>query len=475
MDFSNRQNRFVKLTEVSSEYLASIGHKTKSDPFYPSYHIAPHHGLLNDPNGLSYFNGEHHIFYQWFPLGPVHGLKHWYHLSTKDFVSYTDHGIAMYPDQEYDEHGCYTGIAIADEEKLSLFYTANRLKEDGSSEQTQALAYMDKEGRVEKQRVLVENNSGNYTENFRDPVLFERNGNQYMLVGAEGNDGKGKLALYSGGTEQDYQYQGDLDIGRSNFGYMWECPNYYETEGKGVLIFSPQGVSSDNKYDLKNVFSVVYSVGDLIDIENRKFTSDSYIELDKGFDFYAPQIYLDDQGRRVLYGWLGNSKSEYPTDKNCWAHMLTLPREIKIAGNKLIQNPLIEMENLRMDSVQVYESTPLNNAAFELSLDVEEIFSLSFSNSEGDRVIFCGDTEEYMLDRSASTYIYAERYGQIRYAKRLVANHKIKIFVDNSSIEIFCDNGETVFTSRMFIENLSLLELSGGSGTLYYLRNIELI
>ena len=118
MDFSNRQNRFVRIHEVSEEYLADIEHKTQTDPFYPSYHIAPKHGLLNDPNGLSYFNGEHHIFYQWFPLGPVHGLKHWYHVSTKDFVNFTDRGIAMYPDQDYDHHGCYTGVGVPHDDQV---------------------------------------------------------------------------------------------------------------------------------------------------------------------------------------------------------------------------------------------------------------------------------------------------------------------------------------------------------------------
>lgn len=51
---------------------------------------------MNDPNGLCEINGIHHIFYQWFPAGPVHGLKHWYHLTTKDFIHYEDHGVAMY-------------------------------------------------------------------------------------------------------------------------------------------------------------------------------------------------------------------------------------------------------------------------------------------------------------------------------------------------------------------------------------------
>ncbi len=63
------------------------------------------------------------FFYQWFPAGPVHGLKHWYHLTTKDFIHYEDHGVAMYPDTESDSYGCYTGMALKEGEKVHVFYT----------------------------------------------------------------------------------------------------------------------------------------------------------------------------------------------------------------------------------------------------------------------------------------------------------------------------------------------------------------
>ena len=82
---------------------------------------------------------------------------------------------------------------------------------------------------------------------------------------------------------------------------------------------------------------MVYCISDLLDVSTGKLDAREYIELDKGFDFYAPQTYEDASGRRILIGWLGNSKSIYPTDQNMWAHMLTLPREVKIDGNRLMQ------------------------------------------------------------------------------------------------------------------------------------------
>lgn len=473
MDFSNRQNRFVRIDEVSAEYLADIKHKTKTDPFYPSYHIAPHHGLVNDPNGLSYFNGEHHIFYQWFPLGPVHGLKHWYHVSTKDFVNFNDRGIAMYPDQDYDHHGCYTGVGVPHNDELYLFYTANLLNEEGKGLPAQALAVMDKQGKIEKKGVVVEFNSDAYTQEFRDPVLVTRDDGYHMLIGAQGHDEKGKLAYYHGSDIDDYHYQGNIDVGLGDFGYMWECPNYYEQDENGVFIFSPQGVSSESKYDLKNVFSVVYIVGERIDFENKVFPNQGYRELDKGFDFYAPQTYLDDQQRRILIGWLGNSKSEYPTDKNRWAHMLTLPRVLTIEGDYLIQSPLQELEALRKDFVEVEDSHSLDSQAFEVDLHVDGAFSLVLSNQKGERMVFSGDQHEFTLDRTHVSHLHAEAFGTVRYAKRLEQAQRIRIFVDNSAIEIFADSGKTVFTSRIFIDDLCNIELKQAQATLHYLSPIS--
>ena len=79
-DFSNHQNRDLRLEDLAPEYRAMIRQSTRSDPYYPGWHIAPHCGLLNDPNGLCEIDGVHHIFHQWFPAGPVHGLKYWRHV-----------------------------------------------------------------------------------------------------------------------------------------------------------------------------------------------------------------------------------------------------------------------------------------------------------------------------------------------------------------------------------------------------------
>ncbi len=462
-DFSNHQNRNIRIEDIPPAYFDQICRSAKTDPFYPQWHIAPKCGLINDPNALYCENGIHHIFYQWFPAGPVHGLKHWYHLETKDFIHYKDRGIAMYPDHPFDLYGCYTGMALKDHDKIRIYYTG--IQDENSSPCT---CYGTIEhNSIENRQKLIDVNPELSTMNFRDPYVWKKDQQYYMLTGAESQDGKGILMFYSGNQPDKFQYNGILDIGSYPFGYMLECPNYFETENRGVLIFSPMGIKSRNKYEFKNVFSVVYMVGDPIKTDLRKFSYKNFYELDKGFDFYAPQTYEDDQHRRIMFGWLGNSKSEYPTDKNNWAHMLTMPRELWIDGEYILQKPLEELKGLRKNKRILQNSQNLTSSSFELECHVEGSFEIILSNEDGDSVSFSGNEEDYCFDRGNMTYVYAEKFGTVRWAKRLEQNQILRIFADRSSLEIFCDNGKTVFTSRIFLSSPSHLSVKGAEGNLY--------
>lgn len=469
-DFSNHQNRHIRITDMPAEYFQRIQETTRKDPYYPVWHIAPKCGLMNDPNGLCEINGIHHIFYQWFPAGPVHGLKHWYHLTTKDFIHYEDHGVAMYPDTESDSYGCYTGMALKEGEKVHVFYTGIE-----NEEMIPCTCYARFDGeKLTDRKKIVEMDPDQTTMNYRDPYVWKRDREYWMLTGAESKEHEGILMLYSGKQADSYEYAGRVRLLRNGqeamLGYMLECPNYYEENQKGVLFCSPMGISSENKYDYKNVFSVVYMIGKPLDTERKEFHFPEMYELDKGFDFYAPQSYEDEKHRRILFGWLGNSKSEYPTDKNNWAHMLTLPREIRIEEERLVQQPVEELKQLRANERSITEHIKVEECSFELEGNTESAFSIEIGNKDGNCLTFSADGEEYCLNRSDMTEVYAEKFGTIRYAKQLEKKQTVRVMVDRSSIEIFCDHGKTVFTSRMFIAHVSYVKVKNLSGKFYDLR-----
>jgi beta-fructofuranosidase len=472
IDFHHRSNRYLRLEDVPESYIRDISRLALNDPYYPTFHIAPKHGLLNDPNGLIYFNGKHHLFYQWFPLGPVHGLKHWYHLSTADFVHFEDHGIFLMPDVHDDWDGCFSGSALEEEETCIIYYTGNRKTKDGGVSQTQIRTSLEDPGN-QKETIIPVPPKG-CTNEFRDPFAFRKNDETYLLIGTQTEAMEGSAVIYKK-SHKTFEFIGHWKTNMKNKGYMWECPVYVEHEGSGLFIFSPQGMKSTSSYDFQNVFSVVYSIGSPINTSSFEFNGESFIELDKGFDFYAPQVYQDAENRMIMVGWLGNSKSEYPTDINQWAHMLTIPRMLKIEGNELIQTPLEELKNLRHSSEQLEQKHKLKSTAFELVMTMNEEFEWKIENEKGEYVCFRSEGESYELDRSHMSELYAEAYGTKRKAvRKKKESHQIRMFIDHSSIEIFCDEGKTIFTSRFFLKNPSKLTFLGGTGEVHYLRPITM-
>lgn len=471
-DFSNRQNRFIRPQDAPPGYLSHIRHTAQNDPFYPLWHIAPTSGLLNDPCGLFQKDGVHYIFHQWFPLGPVHGLKHWRLVTTDDFIHYRDHGAALEPDLPFDDHGCFTGTAFRGDRGVEFFYTGVQ-----GEEMVPCVAHAQlQDDSIVDRRVIIPWDSAVSTVNFRDPCVFEKNGDRYLLLGAEHPTHRGCLLLYQETDGNGFSLLGPLRMGDFDFGYMLECPNYFETEGSGVLFFSPMGLKSDNRYDFKNVFSVVYAKGEKIDCQNRSFSFQRYYEMDKGFDFYAPQTYRDEQGRQIMFGWLGNSKSVYPTDSSHWAHMLTVPRQITWAGDRMIQAPLEELSKLRGQCRTITEDCkiPLAGVSFDLDCAADADFFFEIGNDAGEKITFTASEREFCLDRSNMTCLYAEAFGTKRYALRLTGKQNIRILADRSSIEIFADSGQTVFTSRFFLCAPSYLQLGGMTGAVYDMEPIQI-
>ncbi|MGR4991914.1 sucrose-6-phosphate hydrolase [Vibrio rotiferianus] len=464
MSLNNRwtvEQRYRRLDQIPQRDIEEMTFLRQQDKGFPSFHIAPRFGLLNDPNGLCYFNGEHHIFYQWTPVGPVHGMKYWYHLSTKDFIHFTDHGVGLHPDQDYDSHGVYSGGALVENDKALLFFTGNKRDQNWNRIPTQCFAIMNSDGNIEKHGVIVENE--HYTEHFRDPKVWKKGDDYLMVVGAQTKTEHGSMVLYQSKDLKTWQHKGPIKTKFSDLGYMWECPDFFEINGQSVMLFSPQGVSSSNPYDFKNIYSVAYIVGDQLNLESMTLENhQDILQPDYGFDFYAPQTYLDENGRRILIAWIGLPEIDTPSVSQQWAGMLSIPRELTLKDGFLVQTPLPELKSLRKEEVVFAQSHTLENTSCLIQLDLEhEGFELELSNLKGDNIVFSATEHEFMLDRRQMSHLYAEEFGGVRKAPRLDAKQMIDIYIDNSVIEIFINGGKHTMTSRFFIDDLKTVTLRG--------------
>lgn len=486
-DFSNHQNRFIALNDMPADYLASIERLAQNDPWYPAWHIAPPCGLLNDPCGLFEKHGVHHIFHQWFPAGPVHGLKYWRLLTTRDFISYRDYGPALAPELPCDDHGCFTGSAFtrADSDDVTLYYTGI----SGAGMEPSICSAEFAHEHAFDRHVVIERNPHMSTTNFRDTSVFERDDTRYMIVGAQSPDERGQILLYRKGARDGFEALGPIELAVDSpdietLGYMIECPNYFETDKCGVMFFAPMGIKGNDPERYRNVFSVVYAVGAPLEIAGHAvFHAPTLREFDYGFDFYAPQSYRDETGRRILIGWLGNSKSAYPTDPRQWAHMLTAPRELTVVGDRIVQHPIREITELRGPALlfdgnaapQEEIHLPVGEScAFDIVARVDKEFAISIKNDAGNHIVFSGTDGMYQLDRTNMSSLYATRFGTVRRAPRLEQEGPLRILIDRSSIEIFADGGRTVFTSRYFIDRPACITLRGMQGTCYPLAPITI-
>ncbi|MEZ9739723.1 sucrose-6-phosphate hydrolase [Vibrio splendidus] len=461
------EQRYRRIEDISQESIDAMVELRKQDSGYPSYHVAPKFGLLNDPNGLCFFNGEHHLFYQWTPVGPVHGMKYWYHLSTKDFVHFEDHGIGLHPDQDYDSHGVYSGGALVENGNALLFFTGNKRDENWQRVPTQCFAKMSADGKIEKHGVVIEND--HYTEHFRDPKVWKQGDDYLMVVGAQTPQETGSMALYCSHDLINWQHKGPIQTRYNNLGYMWECPDFFEIDNQSVMLFSPQGVSSENPYDFKNIYSVAYILGDRLNLDTAKLENHQDIaQPDYGFDFYAPQTYLDDKGRRIFIAWIGLPEIDTPSNAHQWAGMLSLPRELQIQDGYLVQSALPELKALQGEAVMVENALELDTTSFMVELETgTDEFEFTLANVAGDNIVFSATDNELILDRSNMSQLYAEEFGCVRKAPRLSTKQTIEVYVDKSVIEIFINGGKHTMTSRFFIDDLSMLSIKGDVKTVY--------
>ncbi|EJE99706.1 glycoside hydrolase family 32 protein [Liquorilactobacillus mali] len=476
----NKSAQFKNMTKhirQVPEYIIREEEKlTAASPFRQKFHIEAKSGFLNDPNGFSFFNGKYHLFYQWTPLAfkqdpPIwhHG---WYHIASLDLINWEDLGPAIESDTELDKHGTYSGSAIVIDDKLFCIYTGNTWTNTQTDNWRrlpyQVGAWMDEYNQFKKiDKPLIIDTFADCTGHFRDPKIWKHANDYYAILGAQRKDltGTAKIIKSEGHDLTKWQKYGELKTGEANLGYMWECPDYFELNGQGVLLFSPQGLSPKDNY-FQNVYQTGYFIGEPLNYENLDFKHGQFHELDAGFDFYASQTLEAPDGRRIMMAWFGISEMEYPTTKYHYSGCLTIPRELIVEDKKLLQRPIVELEKLRkkekkadilIDSMTELDTTEnvTQELDFEVNLGSADSFVLDLranqDNSQHTRLIIDRKNQYCILSRKESGISFAEKYGTERKRKfKFGQNLRVHIFVDVSSVEIFIGKGEVVFSARIF-------------------------
>ena len=226
--------RYKRYEDWTEEEKKQIKENMANSPWHTHYHVEPKTGLLNDPNGFSYFNGKWILFYQNFPFGAAHGLKSWVQLESDDLVHFKETGLKVLPDTPLDSHGAYSGSAMQFDDKLFLFYTGNVRDEKWIRHPYQIGALLDQDGNLEKIDQILIDQPEDATDHFRDPQIFKFKDQYYAIVGGQDLEKKGFVRLYKA-VNNDYTNWvevGDLDFNNDRTAYMMECPTWSSSASK---------------------------------------------------------------------------------------------------------------------------------------------------------------------------------------------------------------------------------------------------
>ena len=445
-----------------------------------AFHLSPRVGWMNDPNGFSYYNGEYHLFYQYYPYKPVWGLMHWGHAVSKDLLHWEYLPAAIAPDTMQDKDGCFSGSAAAlPDGRQLLMYTgvAKEMQPDGSIKevQTQCLAVGDGKDyeKYKKNPVLTHKDLPEDGDkyNFRDPKLWqEEDGSYRCVVGNCTVDGDGRILLFQSKDGFSWEFCLVLAENKGRFGQMWECPDFFSLDKKQVLITSPQYMIPKG-LEYHNGNGTLCLIG-TFDKETNCFTEEYNQAIDYGIDFYAPQTLLALDGRRIMIGWMQNwdTCNLHREEQQPWFGQMSLPRELSIKEGRLIQQPIRELETMRTEQI-VYNDVFVQGVVrldgvkgrkIDMELNIrpcnqEEIFkkfAVRFAQDDiyHTAVSFRPHESIVKVDRKFS----GSRRAIIHQRRCLVNTEdgklKLRIILDRFSAEVFINDGEQVMTITFYTD-----------------------
>ena len=451
--------------------------KLYQEPYRLQAHFSPKEKWMNDPNGMVYYKGVYHLFFQYYPKATVWGPMHWGHAISNDLIHWKQLPIALYPDKlGY----IFSGSVVIDKDNTSGLGTKGKPamvaifthhnpkgeKAGTSTYQNQSIAYSLDEGTTwtkYKGNPVVKNPG---IKDFRDPKVFwYAPGNKWVMTLAT----KDRITFYSSPNLKDWKKESEFGRMLGAHGGVWECPDLIPLKLNGkeywVLLVSinPGGPNGGS--------ATQYFVGHF---DGNKFTPTSTETkwIDHGPDNYAGVTWSNTGKRKIFLGWMSNwlYANETPTVK--WRSATTIPRELSLksaAGDIwLTSNPVEELENIVTKTINVdagllakdnnifsvIKQTP-KQYTLKFNTQAVKDYSVILSNNAGEKLVigYNAKNSRYYIDRTkAGQSGFNKQFASISYAPRLSLSptSDFELLVDASSVELFADGGLSNLTGIYF-------------------------
>lgn len=413
-------------------------------------HLKAPDNWVNDPNGFIYYKGYYHLFYQYFPYGPRWGTMHWGHAVSRDLVSWEHRDLALYPTMREDQNGCFSGSAVEEDGKLYLIYTGVRYEVVNPEDPHTCL-----DDQFESAQLMISSEDGFHFDNengkkviippitdpaigdrthTRDPKVWKSGDHWYLVLGSTVGEKYGEVLFYRSDDLHTWTYV-DKAFKGPEYGWMWECPDYFETKGGKVLILSAMGFLKNGEKE-KNQ-SICFHV-EFDQSSCRMEIPDTYQFLDCGLDLYAPQTTLDAEGRRILSAWVRMPKV---TDEG-WIGMFCTPRVVEVRDGHIFfpMHPNVRAAY----SQEIPAGSQRAKDGYLVSLDLEDGEELDVGGfvirREGDRIC---------TDRSAVFPSFPGAHLRSE-TPALKGGCHLDVVVDKDLVEVFVNEGECVISNAVY-------------------------
>jgi fructan beta-fructosidase len=463
--------------------------------YRPRFHFTPATGWMNDPNGLVYFEGEYHLFYQ--HLRPLH----WGHAVSTDLVHWTHLPIALYPDDLGD---IYSGSAVADLEDRSGFFGGrpglvaifthnNKQQSPPLGPQIQSLAYSRDRGRtwtMYAQNPVIANPG---IADFRDPKVFWHAATAQWVLVLACHD---RVHFYRSPNLKEWTFASEFGAGQGAPIIPWECPDLFElpVDGDPARRKWVLQVSVHPRHDRAAILDcrdMQYFIGEF---DGSMFRNDNppttVLWTEYGRDNYADVSWSDippADGRRIWIGWMNNWDYARVAPTAPWQGAMTVPRQVTLwdgpEGIEIRQTPVVELQALRasvthwldrgiMPGVPV--RVPLPSGGLEIQatfqLGSATAFGLDLRTAVADHTLIEYDSAQQTLfvDRTQSGETSFHPAFPGRHGGPLAPSNGsvfLHIFVDTCSVEVFGNDGAAAITSLIFpraaIDQLDVYAVGG--------------
>ena len=461
-----------------------LAQNTYNEPWRPQFHFTPPKNFMNDPNGLVFYKGEYHLFYQYNPQGTEWGHMSWGHAVSSDMLHWKNLPLAI--PEEPGKYMIYSGSAVVDWKNASGLCTGG----DAADSSCLIAIYTAAGTNIQNQNLAFSNDRGrtwtNYAGNpiadlkqpdFRDPKVFWYEAQKKWVMVAVLADER-KAVFFDSRDFRTWVQRGSFEVGGNDKG-QWECPDLFELSVDG----NPQNkkwvlVVNRNPGAPAGGTGTRYFVGTF---DGSRFTNETPagqdLWADYGKDFYATNSFSDlppKDGRRIWIGWISNWQYANREPTSVWRGAQSLPRELSLAqspdGIRLVQKPIAETKGLRERELLQLSNVSIAMAMQAMHLanvrgdtleieaelapgDAKEMgFRLRKGGSEETILGVTPETKEVFVDRNRSGQVsFAPEFpGRFKATLQQSSRVKLHIFLDRSSVEVFVNDGEVVLTDRIY-------------------------